>query len=142
MAAILLFPLDVGIRRIQLEQEELYQAWMWIRRNILFMRSKHQQTKHDEAMEALLKRKEAVRSKQSNRTAPTPRSDLFAPEKEDAEPADIFFQPNTQDSTKTPSGQKPEPDKAPGEDEGNEGDGSMASRLLAAKRKNIKKPKP
>jgi uncharacterized membrane protein len=141
MAAILLFPLDVGIRRIQLEREELQRAWMWIRQNILFMRSKHQQTKHDEAMEALLKRKEAIRSKQSNQTAPTPRSDLFAPETDEAMAPDIYFQPNTQDSPKKGTDAKSEPDQPAGAVESGEGDGSMASRLLAAKRKNIKKPK-
>lgn len=141
MGAILLFPLDVGIRRIQLEREELHKAWMWIRENILFMRSKHQQTKQDEAMEALLKRKEAVRSRQSRKSEAVPRSDLFAPEQEETESLNAIFQSEEQIHPKTSPKQKLESDSSGDANQADDSSHSMASRLLAAKRKNPQKPK-
>ncbi|MBT5927192.1 MAG: VWA domain-containing protein [Verrucomicrobia bacterium] len=136
MSAILLFPVDVGIRRIQLEPEELKKAWEWIREHVFFIGPKHEQAKRDEAMEALLNRRNAVRAKQSKSVTSAPRSDLFAPESEETI---ILNEELSQASAKKVQKPKVESDKGHSGDQKEEDDGSMASRLLAAKRKN--KPK-
>jgi Ca-activated chloride channel family protein len=137
MSAILLFPVDVGIRRIQLEPEELKKAWEWIRQHIFFIGSKQKQAKRDEAMEALLSRRDAVRAKRTSNAVPTPRSDLFAAETE--EPVILNEELNEralQNQLKLP---KLIPEQDQSSDKQQEDNDSMASRLLAAKRKN--KPK-
>ena len=136
MSAILLFPLDVGIRRIQLEPEELKKAWEWIREHVIFLGTKHKQVKRDQAMEALLSRRDAVRAKQSNHAPQMPRSDLFAAESEETTVLDEQWSATPPKETAPPK-TVPSADPLAG---GNKDDiDSMASRLLAAKRKN--KPK-
>ena len=62
-AAILLFPIDVGIRRIQLDRAEWARAMEWIRRRIFFWRGKPRPVEADESLNALLARREQVRSR-------------------------------------------------------------------------------
>ncbi len=76
---VLLFPLDVGVRRIQLDREEMRRAWRRLLSWILFWRGKPREPEAEESLQALLARREKVRSTQ---TAPAqPSADLFKPQK-------------------------------------------------------------
>ncbi|MBI5388467.1 MAG: VWA domain-containing protein [Verrucomicrobia bacterium] len=81
--AILLFPLDVGIRRIQLDREEMLKAARAVRRRLFFWEGRPRPVEADESLAALLARKEAVRSQQARPPAEA-RPDLFQPQQEGA----------------------------------------------------------
>jgi Putative glutamine amidotransferase/von Willebrand factor type A domain len=120
---VLLFPIDVGVRRIQLDREEMRRVW----RRLQFWRGVPREPEADESLAALLSRREKVRSTQ---TAPAePSAELFKPQKQAPLPlAGEPDQPPGQEGF-TP-GPKPEaePDtKAPPT--------STTSRLLDAKRR-------
>lgn len=76
--AIILFPLDVGIRRVQLDRAEWLKATENLRRWLLFWRGKPRPIEADESLGALLARRDQVRAKT---TAPAvePNPDLFKP---------------------------------------------------------------
>lgn len=78
--AVILFPLDVGIRRIHIDREEWLRVTQNLRRLLFFWRVGHRPAEADESLAALLARREKVRSTQ---TAPAvePNPDLFRPEK-------------------------------------------------------------
>lgn len=130
--AILLFVLDVGLRRIQLERQELVKLLAWARRTVLFWKGIPRPAESDQSLAALLARRDEVRS----RTAPTEsvatpvRPELFRP----AQPAPSA--PDPTPASPTASTQTPEPAKPakPAQSE------TMASRLLEAKRKAQRKP--
>ncbi|MGV3754552.1 MAG: VWA domain-containing protein [Verrucomicrobiota bacterium] len=64
-AAILLFPLDVGLRRIHLDREEWLRATATLRRWLFFWRAKQVRPQEaDESLAALLNRRDQVRSTQ------------------------------------------------------------------------------
>jgi hypothetical protein len=136
MSAILFFPVDVGIRRIQLEPEELKKAWEWIRRNLLFLESKKQRGRRDEAMEALLSRRKTVRANRNIKKVPEPKEDLF--EVEDTDPI-VLDKTLKTEPRRRPQAYQVDPEKETSKDPQEKDNDSMASRLLAAKRKN--KPK-
>ncbi|HMC27943.1 MAG TPA: glutamine amidotransferase, partial [Verrucomicrobiae bacterium] len=77
--AVILFVLDVGIRRIQLDHEEWVKATATLRRWIVFWQPPPRPVEADESLGALLARREQVRAKQ---TAPAvqPNPELFRPE--------------------------------------------------------------
>jgi hypothetical protein len=129
--AVLLFVLDVGIRRIQLDQEEWLKATATLRHWLLFWRPELRPAEADESLGALLARREQVRA---NQTAPAadPNPDLFRPqtsvvlpraEKPDAPPL-----AGTPPQEREKSGEKPPPEPA-----------STTSRLLEAKRRAQRK---
>lgn len=75
--AVLLFPLDVGVRRIQLEREEMERFWRKVRRRLFFWQGVPREPEAEESLAALLSRREQVRGTQ---TAPAePSADLFRP---------------------------------------------------------------
>jgi hypothetical protein len=76
--AICLFPLDVGVRRIQIDREEWLKATATLRRAIFFWKGKPRPVEADESLGALLARREQVRSTQ---TGPAVQSaaELFKP---------------------------------------------------------------
>jgi uncharacterized membrane protein len=77
--AILLFPLDVGVRRIQIDREE-WQKWMVkIRQKLGFGRPRTIES--EESRAALLARRDDVRSKQT-KPAIQPAPELFQPARE------------------------------------------------------------
>ena len=78
--AILLFPLDVGVRRIQLDWEQWLKATAALRRWIFFWKGVPRPKEADESLAALLNRRGQVRAQQPETIAP-PSPDLFAPEK-------------------------------------------------------------
>ncbi|HUD47784.1 MAG TPA: glutamine amidotransferase [Candidatus Baltobacteraceae bacterium] len=125
--AILLFPLDVAVRRIQIDQAEWLRATNKLRRWIFFWEGAPRTKEADESLSALLARRSQVRSE---RTAPAPNPALFEPEK----PAQI----QTSSPSAAPvsgSGPAPPPaDKSPGQDQT-----STTGRLLDAKRRAKKR---
>jgi uncharacterized membrane protein len=78
--AIILFPLDVGIRRVQLDREEWAKATKNLRRLLLFWRPVPRPAQADESLAALLVRREQVRSTQTGPVV-QPSQDLFRPER-------------------------------------------------------------
>ncbi|HEX3800125.1 MAG TPA: glutamine amidotransferase [Verrucomicrobiae bacterium] len=130
--SILLFPLDVGVRRIQLEREEMQRMWQWIRRRVFFWAAVEREPEAEESLAALLSRRDQVRSTHTTATAPPvqPSADLFRPQKP------VTLPPDAESSSETPgsglSGAPPpvaEPEKPKTEA------ASTTSRLLDAKRR-------
>jgi uncharacterized membrane protein len=83
--AVLLFILDVAVRRIQLDRDELRRAMQKLRAWLLFWEGVPRSPQAEESLAALLARRDAVRSRQ---TAPAaqPDPDLFRPQKTPALP--------------------------------------------------------
>jgi hypothetical protein len=76
--AIVLFTLDVGVRRIQIDRDEWLKATATLQRAVFFWRGKPRPAEADESLAALLSRRDQVRSRQ---TAPAaePNPELFQP---------------------------------------------------------------
>jgi hypothetical protein len=77
--AVILFPLDVGVRRIQIDRDEWLRATRTLRRMLFFWRGKPHAPETDESLAALLSRRDQVRAKQTGPTT-EPRPELFRPE--------------------------------------------------------------
>jgi uncharacterized membrane protein len=122
--ALLLFPIDVGVRRIQLDREELRRAWQILRRWTRFWRGVPRPVAADESLAALLARRDQVRSTQTGPAEPTP--ELFRAQRPRvAQPAG---QATGTSGTAVPPARSDETKPAPA-------DVSTASRLLEAKRR-------
>jgi hypothetical protein len=78
--AILLFPLDVAIRRIYIDRAEWLKATQTLRRWLFFWRGVPRPAESDESLAALLARRDRVRATQ---TAPAaaPAAELFQPQR-------------------------------------------------------------
>jgi len=129
--AIILFTLDVGVRRIQIGREEWLEATQTLRRGLFFWRGAPRPLEADESLAALLARREQVRSLH---TAPTlePSEELFRPQHTSAMPLpgeEVAVAAPSQPAAPAPEPAKP-PEEAPA---------STASRLLAAKRRAQKR---
>jgi len=130
--AVLLFPVDVGVRRIQIDREE-WSRWMaGLMRVLIFWRRK-ESPKREESLASLLAKRDEARQtfRREQPSAPTELApELFQPSQPTsgdpagpgASAAAVAEPPTTEDN--------PEP----------EGD-STTSRLLAAKRKALRKKK-
>lgn len=122
--AVVLFTLDVGVRRIQLDREELQRAWRVVSRWIFFWRGVPREPEADESLAALLARREQVRSTQ---TAPSePKADLFRPQK-------VVTLPMTESSI--PSQEAESQPEAKPESAAPKEPATTTSRLLDAKRR-------
>jgi uncharacterized membrane protein len=125
--AIVLFTIDVGVRRIQIDREEWHRALQLIRRKVFFWQGVPQSPESQESLTSLLARRNQVRSTQ---TAPTiePNPELFRPERSTSEPlpgsAPVSSLPSE------PAQPAAEPPQTPGEPAA-----TTASRLLEAKRR-------
>jgi uncharacterized membrane protein len=127
--AVLLFPLDVAVRRIQLEREEMQRAWRKVRGWIFFWQGVPREPEAEESLAALLSRREQVRSRQ---TAPAENpAELFRPQKPvTLTPADPSLTP------KPPSGGgTTAPPPAPEEGAKPAAPATTTSRLLDAKKR-------
>ncbi len=125
--AILLFPLDVGVRRIQIDREE-WRKWM-VKAKQLIGFNRPRPVESDESLAALLTRRDQVRSKQ---TAPAvqPAPELFTPQRQ------VTVTPTEAESRAIPAtGTAPEP-AATTKPEQPVG---TTSRLLEAKRRAQRK---
>lgn len=104
--AIVLFPLDVGVRRIQLDRAEMLQALRKVRQWVFFWEGKPRPVEADESLAALLARRDQVRSRQSPPPL-GPQPDLFQPQKSAADLPDVGqekeSQPNETPASPTPS---------------------------------------
>ncbi|MBI3417420.1 MAG: VWA domain-containing protein [Verrucomicrobia bacterium] len=124
--AVVLFPIDVGVRRVQLDRAEWLIFWQRILRSLGLGGKTPKQMEADEALGALLARREQVRAKH---TVPNvqPDPELFRPKEQ---PVVETLASSTQ-ATSTPASEHPikptQPEKtAPA---------STASKLLEAKRR-------
>ncbi len=132
--AILLFPLDVAVRRLQIDRAEWEKATKTFRRWLLFWRRTPAPVEQDESLSALLARRTQVRA--SMPSAPVePRADLLSAQSpvssEITSQVDVKKQPPSLEQ-KVVVTTKKEEDKAPPP-------GSTASRLLEAKKRALKK---
>ena len=132
--AILLFPLDVGVRRIQVGREEWLQAARAVRRRLSLRPGKPRPAESDESLAALLARREAVRSRQTGPVVEA-RPELF----QAGPPAETL-----PEAGPAPPGPRPPPrPSAPVEGGGGspEQTGGTTGRLLAAKKRAQRKMK-
>jgi hypothetical protein len=126
--AILLFPLDVGIRRIQLDRDEMRRLWARLSQWLPFRQGTTRKPEADEALAALLARREQVRLVQ---TAPAtqPKPELFQPSDSTSMPlSGLGSAAATGSELEQTAALEPPPAK-PAEET------STASRLLEAKRR-------
>jgi uncharacterized membrane protein len=77
--AILLFPLDVAVRRIQIDRAEWEKLFAFIRSKVLFWRGKPRPVEADESLDALLARREQVRARTTALEPVAPSPSLFEP---------------------------------------------------------------
>jgi uncharacterized membrane protein len=126
--AILLFPLDVAVRRIQIDTAEWLRAVNALRRRLFFWKGVPRTKDADESLAALLSRREQIRAQ---RPAPveTPSPDLFRPEK----PASIEPSPSGKEPPPAAAGPPATPGQEPPAEK------SVTSRLLDAKRRAKKR---
>jgi len=126
-SAILLFVLDVGVRRIQIDREEVARLVAVIRRYLPFLQPARSRPQAEESLAALLARRDSVRSQH---TAPAAQPDpaLFKPQHMSADPLP-GFESATQQPPAEPIVESTEahPAATP--------PGSTTSRLLEAKRR-------
>lgn len=123
--AIVMFVVDVGVRRIQLDRDELRKAFLWLRKYLPFLGPAARPAGADESLAALLARREQVRS---TTTAPAvePSPELFRPEHAPTGALPGTFQEVRPITSATPAAEAPPPA---------EPTGSTTSRLLEAKRR-------
>jgi hypothetical protein len=130
--AVILFVLDVAIRRVQIEPEQWAKAFAAIKSAVIFWKPAPRVMQPDESLGALLARRDAVRAKT---TAPA------------GQPSPNLFQPKQPVSAAPPTllagGGEEEPKEKPAETstetKPSEKTESTASRLLEAKRRAQRK---
>ena len=127
--AIVLFTIDVGVRRIQIDRDEWARAMQAIWRRVFFWQGVPRAPEAEESLTALLARRNRVRSTQ---TAPAvqPKPELFRPERPAAEPLPGAASGQAATPTTEPATPAGEPPKA-----AEEPAASTTSRLLEAKRR-------
>ncbi|MCI0745762.1 MAG: VWA domain-containing protein [Verrucomicrobia subdivision 3 bacterium] len=121
--AVILFTLDIGVRRVHIDREEWLKATQNLRRIIFFWHGKPRPVDADESLAALLARREHVRTTHTARPV-EPAPDLFRPHKAAsiAEPARASVPQSKQEQAE----EIPAADKAVA---------TTTGRLLEAKRK-------
>jgi len=129
--AILLFPLDVAVRRIQLDREEWLKATASLRRLLHLGKPVVPPSSQEESLAALLSRRDEVRSQRSKAVEAIP--DLFKPEKQPVTPQ-ISTTSSRPAGTIKPAAEEPDKKEDPGPEKIN-----TTSRLLDAKRRAKKK---
>jgi hypothetical protein len=126
--AVILFTLDVGVRRIQLGREEWLKFRNALGRTVFFWRGRPRSAEAEESLAALLARREEVRTKQTAPAQPDP--DLFKPKQTVVVPEKEMAESVILPSTEEP--QKPETSK-------DEKPAGTTGRLLEARRRAKKK---
>jgi hypothetical protein len=139
--AVILFTLDVGVRRIQIDHDEWLRATRTLRRWIFFWQGVPRTPEAEESLSALLTRRDQVRSKQTAPATTAPSPDLFKPERPVTEvlpgEASALAAPKPGEGGSTPS---PDEKKAPEPEE--KPTTTTTSRLLEAKRRAAQRRKP
>jgi len=126
--AVVLFTLDVAVRRIQIDRDEWLKATATLHQMLFFWQGKPRPAEADESLAALLARRDQVRGRH---TAPVEaRPELFQPQ----QPAKLPERP-------TPAGPAPAPAETqePAPASGEPKPASTASRLLEAKKRARRK---
>ena len=131
--AVILFTLDVGVRRIQIDRDELLRATRTLRRWIFFWQGVPRDPEAEESLAALLTRRDRVRSKQPAPTA-APNPDLFRPQRPVTEALPGEEVPGAPVAESEPTPKPTEVAKAAEEEPS-----STTSRLLEAKRRAKKR---
>jgi uncharacterized membrane protein len=128
--ALILFTLDVAVRRIQIGREEWLKATQTLSRLLFFWRGAPRPPEAEESLSALLARREEVRA-QHTAPAVEPSADLFRPQQ-----TPILPLPGEEGAAPppTPEAAPPRPPKPP-----EAPPSSTASRLLEAKRRAQKR---
>lgn len=90
--AIILFVLDVGVRRIDLEREQVAKAVAAVKRFVFFWQHKPRPAEADESLATLLARRDEVRSTRTSAGTSEARPDLFQPQ-EPTKTSDLPFPP-------------------------------------------------
>jgi hypothetical protein len=125
--AIILFVLDVGFRRIQIDREEWQRGWMAAKRVLVFWNPPPRVQQTDESLASLLTRRDEVRSRQSR--SEEEREELFQPSQATQAPLPGVA-PAEPPPPAPPAARADEPPKeAPSKPQ------SPTDRLLAAKRR-------
>jgi uncharacterized membrane protein len=132
--AIILFTLDVAVRRVQIDREEWLKATATLRRWIFFWHTPARPAEAEESLAALLARRNIVRSSTAAR-AGEPSPDLFRPVNAPAEP----LPGTTPSAAAEPSPAATATPVATAQEPAPEPQGSTASRLLEAKRRAQKR---
>jgi uncharacterized membrane protein len=127
--AVILFVLDVGFRRIQIEREDALKALAFAKGALLFWRPMPKVTKSDESLSALLARRDAVRAETTKPAEERP--ELFQPTQPSAMPL-----PGTPPK---PEPAQPAPAASPAEAETKPAPASSMASLLEAKRRAQRK---
>jgi Ca-activated chloride channel family protein len=130
--AIILFVLDVGVRRIDLEREQVAKAAAAVKRFVFFWQHKPRPAEADESLNTLLARREQVRTTRTSAGTAEPRPDLFKPQ-EPAKVADFPLSGQNEKSAATEAA--PPAETKPAAEE----QASTTNRLLEAKRRAQKR---
>lgn len=146
--AILVFPVDVGIRRIQIDREEWARAWAFVRRHVLFWRPAPEETAPDESLASLLSRRDSVRDRHSRSTTDVhpPDETLFQPETGGETAPEIIVEA-TRPATgaarsETDSGKPARPPASTPDSSPDDAPATTTDRLLAAKRRAQRRRNP
>ncbi|MGZ5544957.1 MAG: VWA domain-containing protein, partial [Limisphaerales bacterium] len=130
--AIVIFLLDVAVRRIQIDKAEWLKATENLRRTVFFWKGVPRTVEADESLGALLARRDEVRTRTAPKVEPNP--DLFRPVTEVREVNPTSPAPSSAQTTSPAGsefqGKKDQPQAT-----------SSAARLLEAKRRALKKDK-
>lgn len=129
--AVLLFIVDVGVRRIYLDRAEWLKATENLRRWILFWDAKPRTVQADESLNALLLRREQVRARHTPGQS-EPKPDLFQPATPASSPLSALTSAGP--SPAEPAAEEPAPPPLPVREPV-----STTSRLLDAKRRASKR---
>jgi Ca-activated chloride channel family protein len=125
--AVILFTFDVGVRRIQLDREELVRAGRAVRRKLFFWEHRPRTPEAEESLAALLARRDHVRSQQPIASTEA-RPDLFRP----SQPFTGTL-PGSEQPAQVGAAAEPPPVITP--EKPAEKEASTTSRLLEAKRR-------
>jgi uncharacterized membrane protein len=132
--AILLFPIDVGVRRIQVDRAEWRKAMRALRRWIVFWRSVPRPVEAEESLAALLSRRAQVRANTPAAPA-TPDPNLFRPQKPATAEASILTGEAKPPDQPTAAAVQPAPSPSKTPATAATEPTSTTSRLLEAKRR-------
>jgi hypothetical protein len=131
--AVILFVLDVGFRRIQIDREEWQQAIATLKRRIFFWNPPPPVRQTDESLAALLSRRDHVRLRQTR--SAEEREELFRPTQPVASPLPGVESAEPKGTAAAPVPEPAREDAVPTEPQ------SPTSRLLAAKRRAQRRQK-
>jgi len=127
--AVVMFVLDVGVRRIQLDRDEVARAWAKVRSKLFFWEGVQRPPEAGESLNALLARRGQVRAAQTAAAQP-PNPDLFRPVNSPSEPLPGAT-PGESATPGEPEAAKPPPSAAAAKPPAE----NVTSRLLEAKRR-------